>query len=303
MLRFILILLIFLPVPAFAAPKVVATIAPLAGIAAAVMGDVAAPGLLIKNNASPHTYQLKPSDAVLLGAADVVLWVGEGMESMLAGKLTTLSPQADVLGLMDEDAGMMHLPSRNENVWETEADEHEHHHAHDHGHDDPHAWLDPQNALVLAERLAALLVRKDPANAAAYVANLTGFKADMQQLDAELKELLAPVRSRRFVVFHDAYQYFERHYGLNAIGAVSLSPDVPPSPQRMADLQKRIVSENAVCVFAEPQFSPALIDTLLAGTSAQRGVLNADASDLPVNPGLYVAYLRRLAAAFRECLG
>lgn len=300
MLRFFLFFVIILPLPALAAPQVVATIAPLAGIAAAVMQGVAAPGLLISNNASPHTYQLKPSDMTRLNAADIVVWDGAGLENFLAGKLATLAPAAQVIGMMDEDADMHHLPVRHGDDWEGEAEEGGEHH--DHGADDPHAWLDPDNAVRLAVRLAEALSAKDPAHAATYKANADRFAVDTQRLDAELKQALAPVAGRGFIVFHDAYQYFERRYGLRAVGSITLAPDVPPSGQRLAALRGRITAAEVVCVFAEPQFNPSLVKTLVEGTAARTGVLNPDASDMAVTPTLYSDYMRRLATGFSGCL-
>lgn len=304
MLRFLVVLLVLLPLPALAAPKVVATIAPLAGIAAAVMDGVGTPDLLIKNNASPHTYQLKPSDAGLLADADIILWVGEGMEVFLADKLPTLAPKATLLGLMDEGEGVLHLPVREGEAWESEGDmsldEVDHHH--DHSHDDPHAWLDPQNAIATAKRLAETLAAQDNANAARYRSNADVFAANTLRLDAEIKQLLAPVASKGFILFHDAYQYFEQRYKLNALGAITLSPDVPPSANRLAVLQKRIKDDGAVCVFAEPQFSTQVVSTLLQGTTARMGILNPDASDIPLSPALYAEYMRRLATGINTCL-
>lgn len=292
----LLLFMAFFSVPALAAPRVLATIAPLAGIAAAVMDGVATPDLLIKNNASPHTYQLKPSDMAALADADIVVWDGAGLENFLAGKLPTLAPRARLLGLMDEDAGMHHLPVRSGDNWEPDGDED------GHGADDPHAWLAPDNASAFAGRLAKALAESDPENAGKYTANAARFEVELKRLDAELKQLLAPVANRGFIVFHDGYQYFSHHYGLKELGAITLAPDVAPSARRLAMLQQRIQQQGAVCVFAEPQFSAALVTTLASGTTVRTGVLNPDASDLPVNAQLYGAYLRRLASSFRDCL-
>lgn len=301
MLRFCLLILLFMPLPAMAAPKIVATIAPLAGIAAAVTEGVSEPGLLIKNNASPHTYQLKPSDAALLAEANVILWVGAGMETFLADKWPAIAPTAKLIGVMDEDAGMIHLPVREGDNWAYEDSDH-HNHEHDHGKDDPHAWLNPLNAITMAKRLAEVLAVIDAGNAARYHANAEKFAADTFRLDAGIKAMLAPAAGKGFILFHDAYQYLEQRYSLNALGAITLAPDVPPSARRIAQLQQRIKTQQAVCVFAEPQFSPQMVNTLVKGTTARIGTLNPDASDIAVSPALYGEYLRRLAGAISACL-
>lgn len=294
--RIILVLLMLLPLPAAAEVKVVATIAPLAGIAAAVMEGVAVPDLLITNNASPHTYQLRPSDAAALAKADIVLWDGPGMENFLANRLTTLAPQAALLQLTGEQTGASLLEVRMGGVWEFDDD------GDQAAGTDPHAWLDSGNALKFAARLTEVLVEKDPEHAGQYKSNLERFSTSLKRLDAEIGQLLAPVRERKFIVFHDAYQYFERKYGLQAAGSITLEPDVPPSARRIAELQQRIRSGQVACVFSEPQFNAQIVNTLMAGSQAKTGVLNADASDIAINGNMYQAYLRRLAAAFHDCL-
>jgi len=307
MQRFALVSALFFmlfAVPAHAAPKVVASIAPLAGIAAAVMQGAGEPDLLITNNASPHTYQLKPSDAQKLAQAQIVLWVGEGLESFLATRLAALAPKATQFEVLEIE-GLHKLETRTRHHEEHEEDEHaaadeEAHH--DHGRYDPHVWLNPKNAIVIAQALAAALATLDPDNAALYKQNAEAFARDTTKLDDELRQMLHPLASRGYVVFHDAYQYFGQHYGLKESGVIALNPEVPVAPRHLAALQKDMREQNIACVFAEPQFSSGLVSTLVAGTGAKAGVLNPDASDMAVSAGLYAAYMRRLAGAFAACL-
>lgn len=301
MRKILLGLLLLLPLPAQAeAPKVVVSIAPLAGIAAAVMEGVGAPVLLVQGNASPHTYQLRPSEAQLLGEADIVLWAGKGLETFLAKPLGALADRADVITLMAEK-DLQLLPVREGALWQAQ-DNHHHHHDHAHDSSDAHLWLDPDNAIAIARLLAARLSASDTANAATYAANAGRFADNLKQLDAELKTQLAPLRQRGFIVFHDAYQYFEMHFGLKGLGAITLSPDVPPSARQLNVLRKRIEEQQVVCVLAEPQFKDAVVDTLIRDTQARKGLVNPDASDLPLNATLYPTYLRRVADAFADCL-
>lgn len=295
----LLVSLVFAAFPALAAPQVVVSIAPLAGIAAAVMEGVGSPHLLIGNNNSPHTYQMKPSDRALMESADLILWVGPGLETFLHEQLED-NPKA--IELADSDA-LTHLPNRKGGVWDAEKEVgHEEHH-HDHGATDPHLWLDPDNAAIIATLLAERLSTLDAANAARYNQNAAAFKQNLMQLDGQIKAQLAPVQQRGFIVFHDAYQYFEKHYGLTGTGSITLSPEAAPSAGQLAALQEKIRSQKVSCVFAEPQFKDSLVTTLIANTQAHKGQLNADASDLPVSPQLYSQYLKRLADAFAQCLG
>jgi len=285
-------------------PRVLVSIAPLAGIAAAVMDGVGTPDVLITGNASPHTYQLRPSDAKRLEQADLVIWVGPGLETFLEKPLTQLASHAAQLELTQAQ-GLTHYANRSGGVWEPEAeDEHEaeHGHEHNHGVNDPHLWLDPRNAAAIAQLVAQQLAAQDPAHAARYASNAAAFNADVLALHARLQAQLTPLKNRGFIVFHDAYQYFEKSYGLAGRGSITLSPEVPPSAAQLAALQQRIQSHEVVCVLAEPQFRAAVVDTLVGGTSARKGLVNPDASDLPLSAHLYQEYLHRMADQFAACL-
>ena len=122
-------------------------------------------------------------------------------------------------------------------------------------------------------------------------------------LDAELKALLAPVASKPFIVFHDAYQYYETHYALNGVGAITVNPERRPSAKRLTAIRARITELGAACVFAEPQFEPALVNTIAEGTPAKKGVLDPEGADIPDGPDLYPALMRNIATALKGCLG
>lgn len=285
-------------------PQVMTSIAPLAGIAAAVMEGAGTPSVLVKGNASPHTYQLTPQDAAALSRAQLVLWVGEGLENFLEKPLATLAEHAEVIELLDAP-GLEKLPTRQGGLWEPEADddnaEHGHGHEHTHGAIDPHLWLAPDNAAKIAALLADHLAALDVEHATLYHDNAKRFAARLVTLDADLKARLAPVQNRPYIVFHDAYQYFEHHYGLKGAGAITLSPEEQPSAARVAAMRNRLAAQQIACVYAEPQFSPALLRTLTEHTKAGQGTLNPDASDLPITPDLYPAYLSRLVEDFLAC--
>jgi zinc transport system substrate-binding protein len=174
--------------------------------------------------------------------------------------------------------------------------------AHDHGLHDPHVWLDPRNASAFAAAVAAALAEADPANAALYAANAAAFAAETQALEAELAPRLEALRGRPFFVFHDAYQYFEDRFGLPAAGAIALSDAEPPRAQRLAEIRDRFTDGAIDCVFAEPQFDPRLIATVIEGTATRTGTLDPLGAALSPGPGLYPALLRGLADGLTACL-
>ncbi|MCW2245654.1 zinc transport system substrate-binding protein [Azospirillum fermentarium] len=299
--------------PAVAAPQVVASIKPIHSLVAAVMEGVGTPALIVKGAASPHTYAMKPSDAKALASADVVVWVGPEFEGFLAKPLASAG-KATVVALMDAP-GMTLLDAREGGAWEPHDHGHEHGHGdkheHDHkaGHDDhghdavnSHIWLSPANAKRIVAVTAEALSAKDPANAGTYAANAARTAAALDALDGELKTALAPVAGRPFVVFHDAYQYFEAAYGLSGVGAITVNPDRRPSAKRLAAIRDTIKGLGAVCVFAEPQFEPTLVNTVVEGTRARTGTLDAEAADIPEGPALYPTLMRRLASSLAGCL-
>ncbi|MEM6385364.1 MAG: zinc ABC transporter substrate-binding protein [Pseudomonadota bacterium] len=179
---------------------------------------------------------------------------------------------------------------------------HEDHAGHDHGEHDPHAWLSPENAANWLNVIAAELSAVDPENAGAYFANAAAAKTEMEVLKAEVAATLEPVRGKRFIVFHDAYQYFETSFDFPASGAISLGDAADPSPARIAEIQSRVREEGIDCVLAEPQYNPGLVATVMDGTDTATGVLDPLGSALEPGPALYPTILRNLAGTLADCL-
>lgn len=315
--------LTILPHSAFAAPKVVASIKPVHSLVAAIMEGVATPDLIVHGAASPHTYNLRPSDAKRLQEANVVLWVGHGLEAFLEKPLEALSGNARVIEL-EEAPGLELLPFREGGAFEAhdhddrdhaqseesshdEAHEHDdaeagHEHDHEHGGHDMHIWLNPMNAKAMASEIARVLEETDPDNAPAYAKNAKALLASLDLLDKEIAEMVAPVKDKPFVVFHDAYQYFENRYGMRVAGSITVSPEVVPGADRVSAIHAKIKDLGATCVFAEPQFEPKLINVVVEGSSAKSGVLDPEAGALAEGPKLYPEMMRAIAASLRECL-
>ena len=215
--------------------KVVASIKPVHSLVAGVMQGVAEPTLLVKGATSPHSFNLRPSDARALNQADLVFWVGEDLETFLTKPIRSLAGKAHPVALMEESSLTL-LPTREGGAWEKHEDHGHDGHAHkgghedEHGSHDAHVWLDVDNTARMVATIARELSEHDAANAARYQANAAALKERLAALDAELKTTLAPVKDRPFVVFHDAYHYLEERYGLNAAGAITVSPDSAPAP-------------------------------------------------------------------------
>jgi zinc transport system substrate-binding protein len=301
------------PDAGFAVPRVVVTVKPLHSLVAGVMAGLGEPDLIIRGGGSPHTYGLKPSEARLLERAQVIFWIGPSLERFMLQPLAALGSKARVeaVGRMP---GITLLPGRAGGVWDEPAGPPGDRHDREAGEvasrsgmqgaemHDGHLWLDPANARVIARAAADVLGRVDPGNRAQYVANAGAVIARIAALDAELNLELASVREVPFVVFHDAYQYFEKRYALRAAGSITVSAERKPGARRVRQIRDTIGRRGARCVFSEPQFSPAILVTLLEGTSVRTGILDPLGAELPAGPDAYFTLMRNLGAALVDCL-
>jgi zinc transport system substrate-binding protein len=315
-----------------AVPEVVVSIKPVHSLAAGVMKGVGEPTLLIKGGASPHSYSLRPSEAASLQNADVVFWIGDELETFLDKPLQALPKHATVVALHEAD-GVTLLPFREGTEWEQHlagpmADPEDHGHAehshhgdtdhhdeehtgthnaehtgeHAHGEKNMHIWLDPTNAQAMVHRIVAVLSERDSANAPRYRANGAALIDRLIEVDTAIDRDLAPIKSCPYIVFHDAYQYFETHYGLSPAGSISVDPDRKPGARRITEIRRKIGETGAVCVFSEPQFEPAIVKTVIAGTNAKTAVLDPLGAELAPGADAYFELMRGLATSLRGCL-
>jgi zinc transport system substrate-binding protein len=303
-----------------AEPQVVVSIKPIHALTAAIMAGVGEPSLILKGAASPHGYALSPSDARALQNADLLIWVGPGLEGFLVSSLDSLAANATQVMLMEAE-GLTLLPWRDTHDHAQHDEKHhgdhhdDHHDEHAHGghHDDHHddhaeaeggwdnhIWLDPANAQPIVAAIVQALSTLDPANAALFQANAEALLTDIEVLDAEIGRQLDGLGETPFVVFHDAYQYFEAAYGLRAPLAVSLSPEIPPSAQRLRAIQEE--AEGINCFFAEPQFSGQVVERLAEGLGFEVGLLDPLGANLEPGPAAYDLLLRQLADSLSACL-
>jgi len=311
-------------------PQVAVDIAPVHSLVARVMDGIGKPDLIIQPGASPHEYSLRPSEASALQAADLVFWIGPDLTPWLTDTIGTLASDAVVTELMEAD-GTIELEFREGALFEAhdhddhgvdddhdnhgddddhddhgDDDDHDEaesgHEGHDHGAHDPHAWLSPKNAMNWLNVIAGQLSAVDPDNAGAYFANAAAGRTEIKTLIGEVTATLDPVRGGQFIVFHDAYQYFEMDFDFPASGAISISDASDPSPARIAKIQARIAEQGIDCVLAEPQFNPGLVATVLDGTDAQTGILDPLGSDLELGPAFYPQLIRNLSNVLADCM-
>ena len=292
------------------APEVLASIAPVHSLTAAVMKGVGEPVLLVPATASDHDYALRPSDVRKIAAADIVVWIGEPLEGYLVKALET----EGVANLeLIEVAGANPHPFTDaaEHQAEGPHDDHAHEDAeepsahgdsHDHLGLDPHIWLDPARAQSLVTAIADRLTSMNPENADRYRRNADDTVRDLQALDAEVRNRLAPVTGKPFITFHDGYSYFVERYRLNQAGRLTLDPDRSAGAATIAALRQLIIDQNVGCAFAEPQFDPGALQALAGEARVKVGVLDALGADLEPGPALYSSLLRRNAEAVESCL-
>ena len=269
-------------------PQVVVTIKPVYALTAGIMEGIAKPYLLLQGTESPHNYNLRPSQAKKLYSTDLLVWVGPSVEVFLEKIVTSLSGKE--LRLLEINTLTL-LKMRNSDVWDVDSD--------GHSHIDPHIWLDPQNAKIIVKNIAYKLSHLDVDNAASYLNNADKLIAKLEQFDQALQQQLEPIKNIPYLVFHDAFQYFENRYKLGAVGAIYVSPDSRLSAKRLYNLRKRIKSVR--CLFTEPQFEP--IPAIIENTSVKQGVLDPLGANLPLTSNGYFTLLQNLANSLSKCLG
>ncbi len=332
--------------------NIVVSIKPIHSLVAGVMGDTASPQLLLESNASPHTYQLRPSQAKSLQDADMVIWIGKYMENFLDRAVENLSSDARVLTLL-EGQGMHKLPFREGGIWGIEGDhdhdehhdhdeekshsdahghehdhehdehghsehehaakeqgdhdhdhsEHEGHDHHDHGEFDVHIWLDPDNARRIVEILVDELGTLNPGHADIYRQNANKTIDRIDETAASIQQQLSSIGSRRFIVFHDAYRYFEEAFGIEAFGSFTVEPTRLPSAKRMKELREAVNHHDVTCVFAEPQFKPDLVETVVEQTEVKTGVLDPLGAGIEPGQDAWFMIMQGLADSLTDCLG
>ena len=302
--------------PANADIKVVASIKPIHSLVSYLMDGVGKPDLIVDGYASPHGFAMKPSHAKMLQNADLIFWVGEDLENFLEKPLKSIAKNAEKIELMEIN-GLKKLKFRERNIFEghddhghkeKKHDDHGHkekkhddhgHEKHAHGEHDPHIWLDPLNAKVILSEMAEHLVKKDPSNASTYKANLKKAHKALDNLTKKIKsDLKGDFKS---IVFHDAYQYFEKRFDVNVLGAFTVNTDVLPGAEQLAEIREIIEHDKVTCVFSEPQFNPDIIKAVAKDMKISTGVIDPLGATLDPGKDLYFDLIRNMYASFKSC--
>jgi zinc transport system substrate-binding protein len=325
-----------------AEPKVVVSIKPVHSIVTSVMKGVGEPSLLIDGSTSPHNFTLKPSQAKSLQEANVIIWVSHNLETFLERSLENVSPKTKVLEISDiknlvthefrehddhdghkDEAKHDDHDDHGDHKHEAKHDDHDDHgdHKHEAKHDDhddhagheghnheaggvdPHLWLDTQNMIVIAEEVTNTLVETDPANADKYKANSKALKAKLTDLNGQLEAIVKTSKGKPYVVFHDAYQYFEKQYGLKAPTPITINPETPPGAARIKEIKHEVEEQSITCLFSEPQFSPKVLDVIAENTGAKISSIDPLGSTIAKGEDHYFQSMLNLANTINDCLG
>ena len=314
--------------PANAELKVVTSIKPIHSLTSYLMDGIGKPELIVDGYGSPHGFSMKPSHAKMLQNADLIFWVGEDLENFLEKPLKSIAKKAEKIELI-EIKGLNVLKFRERNIFdehdhdhddhgkkEDDHDDHDHddhgkkeehddhddhdgHEGHAHGEFDPHIWLDTMNAKAMLNEMAEHLIENDPKNESKYKSNLDKALKDIDKLTIEvMTELNNSVSS---IVFHDAYQYFEKRFNVNVLGAFTVNTDVMPGAEQLAEIREIIEHDKVACVFSEPQFNPDIINAVAKDMKIKTGVLDPLGATLDSGKDLYFKLIRNMSASFKGC--
>ena len=303
---FTALLAVSLPVRAI---EVLTTIKPLSFIAAAITDGVSEPKVLLPTGASPHDFSLRPSDIRSINSADLVVWVGPELEGFMAKPLAN-HPHALALTQVEgmplfnyatQDSHDSHNHDDHDHAAHEHGDHDEGHEGHHHEGVDPHIWLGPTQAKVIAKAIASELGKLDPANQARYDANLAAFDTKVDAKDKVIAGQMKAVNEKGYFVFHEAYGYWERQYGMSSKGHFTVSPERRPGAKTLVDIRKALEEKQASCIYAEPQFSPAVIESVARNTGAKVLLLDEVGEQVPLGPDGYPQFMQQLADAFAQC--
>ena len=320
---------------------VISTIKPINSLVSAVIGKTGKSITIIPSEQSPHDFKLKPSDVKVLQNGNIIFYVSNHLESSITKVFKNLPKNIKLINLMEE-SGVNHLAIRDNDAWERhdhhghddhddhdkhgkkhddhddhdkhgkKHDDHDDHDKHGKKHDDHddhekeddvHIWLSPDNAIKIVQKVNKVLSLYFPENSKIYNDNTTKFIDKIRNLKMELIKELSPIKNKPYIVFHDAYQYFEKTFELNAVGSIALEGDIASSPKQISFIKDKIIKSNASCVFQEPQFDSKLVKIVVEGTNAKTGTLDPLGVNITGNKDFYLQLLTNMAKSLKECLG
>jgi zinc transport system substrate-binding protein len=232
--------------------RVVASIAPLGDFARQVGKDKVDVLLLLPPGASPHTYEPVPRTVQEISKAKIFIKIGAGLE-FWADRLIAATARGIVTVTCSD--GIRLLKG----------------HEHDHALSDvnPHIWLDPVICMKIVEKIAAAFAAADPANASFYRKNATAYISRLAALNLEIAQTVSVFRTRDYVTFHPAWDYFARRYGLKVAGVIEEAPGKEPTPKHVQRILDAVRKMRTKVIFAEPQFSPKIADAIAQEAGGQ----------------------------------
>ena len=294
-----LIFILLIPIISYSTEKrIVATIKPLHSIIVNIV-DNEDVELLLDGNTSPHDYYLKPSDIKKIKNADLIFYIDDNtIESFLRKALKTVAESNKVS--ISKNKRINLLPIREGGIWEEEIAHEGHDHAH--GEFDPHVWLSTNNAIRITKEIVKELSKINPSKKNMYKKNALVFINQIKENKKNITMEVESIRDESYIVFHDAYQYFEKEFKLNPAGSISLNPEISPTPKRISEIKSKILSQNIKCVFKEPQFPSKVVQTITKDTTAKEGILDPLGSDLSPGKELYINLINNISKNLNECL-
>lgn len=288
----------------YANAKVISSVKPIGFIIEAITSGVTDTDVLLPDGASPHTYSLKPSDLVKLKSAELVIWVGEDMENFMPTILKSIDKekQIELISIPEIKALLQTSHGADEHEDTQDHEDHDMHDQDHHGEYDEHIWLSPQIAKIIARSIHDRLIILYPDKRGLIDENLTEFIIKLEETEQNIAKKLITVQNRGYFVFHDAYGYFEAQFGLKKLGSFTINPAVQPGVQKVYAIQQELKKHQAVCVFREPQFSPAVIEKLVNGTNVRVRELNPLGTDIALSKDAYSQFLSKLTQQLLDCL-
>ncbi len=307
--------------------KVVTSVKPLHSLVSYVMDGVGSPGLIVDGNDSPHTFQFKPANAKMIQEADIIFWIGGDLEAFLEKPLETIGQKAKIISFLEskeieklkyrennifedlehdeghDDHGKKedaHSKKKDEHASHEEKDEQEEHDDHDdHGEFDPHIWTDPLNAKIMVKLITKYLSEVDSKNKPIYEKNREKI---LTELDTMVQEISKEInKNGSFIVFHDAYQYFEKRFEVKVAGALMINPEVLPGAKQLTSIREEIKTKKINCIFSEPQFNPSISQAIAQDTNIKISVMDPLGSNLDSGKELYFKLIRNISASIKNC--
>lgn len=288
------LLLVFLPLAASYAetPKILTSIRPIHSLVSGLTEGLTKPELLIKGFQSPHDYSLRPSDRRLISQADLIIYSSPIIEGFLPDILQPLLTQKRIIDL-SRSPELDLLPAR-------QLHDHDHH-QHNANHDG-HIWLSINNARAIINHLYQVLCEMDPQQQTRYTVNRDRLLKRLEQLHKSIHSQLDVVREQPFLMFHDAFQYFEKEFGLNHALYVTTGPEHKIGIQRVRYLKQQIKQQNIECVYYEPPQAPKIIQTIMEGQPQKLYTLDPVGNELIPGSELYFQLMQNIAQHLHSCM-